>query len=115
MSVLTNYGDFTDGSPSTPAIPSLQFVSTTNPAAAHADFVATRLNGNDTSGSQHNSSPSGSGSSGDSSKSKSFFDKYKIPLIAGAVVVALGVFATIVSLMTRRRRKVYRPLFEETL
>jgi len=114
MYVLLNYGDFIDGSTSNTADPYVQFVSTTDPAAAHADFVATRLEGNDTSGSQHNSSPSGSGDSGDSSKSKGFFAKYKIPLIAGAVVVALAVFSTIVSLITRtrRRRKVYRPLFD---
>jgi len=91
MYVLLNYGDFIDGSTSNTTDPYVQFVSTTNPAAAHADFVATRLQGNE---------------------SKSFFDKHKIPLIVGAVVVALGVFSTIVSLITRRRRKVYRPLFE---
>jgi hypothetical protein len=116
MYVLLNYGDFIDGSTSNTANPYVQFLSTTNPAAAHADFVATRLHGNDTSGSQHNSSPSSSGSGGSGgSSSKSFLSKYKFPLIGGAVVVALGVFSGIVTLMTRRRRrrsKAYRPLFE---
>jgi len=113
MYVLLNYGDFIDGSTSNTANPYVQFLSTTNPAAAHADFVATRLNGNDTSGSQHNSSPSSSGSGSSGNSSKGFIDKYKLPLIAGAVVVVLAVFSTIVTLMTRRRRrKVYQPLFE---
>ena len=111
MYVLLNYGDFIDGSTSNTANPYVQFLSTTDPAAAHADFVATRLQGKDTSGSQHNT---GSGSSGNSgSSSKSFFQKYKYPIIAGAALVVLGLVSTAIFLMTRRRRKAtYRPLFE---
>lgn len=110
MYVLLDYGDFIDGSTSNTAAPYVQFLSTTNPAEAHADFVATRLQGNDTSGSQHNTGTGSSGNSG--SSSKNFFQKYKIPIIAGAAVAVLGVLSTALFLATRRRKPVYRPLFD---
>ena len=113
MYVLLNYGDFIDGSPSNTADPYIQFISTTDPTAAHADFVSTRLEGKDTSGSQKNT---GSGSSGNSdSSSKSFFQKYKNAIIIGAALVAVSVFSTATFYLTRRRRrtckKAYQPLF----
>ena len=49
--LLLDYGNFTDGSASGTSPPYAQILSTTNPAEAHADFVATRLSGNSTTGS----------------------------------------------------------------
>ncbi|KAF8073930.1 aspartic peptidase domain-containing protein [Lyophyllum atratum] len=49
--VLMDYGDFIIGSDEIDA-PYIQFLSTTVPAEAHADFVKVRLNGIDTTGTQ---------------------------------------------------------------
>lgn len=49
--LLTNYGDFVEGSNST-AAPFIQLLPTLNRTDAHLDFVNTRLGGKDTSGSQ---------------------------------------------------------------
>jgi len=46
---LLNYGDFIEGGDAS-ASPFLQFLSTTNPAQAHLDFVTARLNGTDITG-----------------------------------------------------------------
>jgi hypothetical protein len=46
--LLVNYGDFVDGSVNTTADPYVQLLSITDPAAAHADFVNVRLNGQHT-------------------------------------------------------------------
>jgi hypothetical protein len=45
-------GDFVQGKAGPTAPPFIQLLSTTVPAEAHADFVSTRLNGVDTTGSQ---------------------------------------------------------------
>jgi hypothetical protein len=69
MYILLNYGDFIYESTSNmanPYVQYVQFISTTDPATALAEFVAVRLGGKDTTGSQHISSPNngvGSGSS----------------------------------------------------
>ncbi len=42
--LLINFGDFVDGSVNITADPYVQLLSTTAPAAAHADFVNVRLN-----------------------------------------------------------------------
>jgi hypothetical protein len=78
---VVNYGDFIDGSTSNTSSPYVQILSTTDPAKAHADFVATRLGGKDTTGSQH---LNGSGSS-----KKSFFQKYSILFAAAAVALCI--------------------------
>lgn len=51
---IFNYGDFIAGGNDTSnrGNPYLQFLSTTDPSEAHSDFVAVRLNGNDTTGGQ---------------------------------------------------------------
>jgi hypothetical protein len=49
--LLINYGDFVDGT-TTKAPPFAQLLSLTDPAAAHSDFVQTRLEGVDTTGLQ---------------------------------------------------------------
>jgi hypothetical protein len=49
--LLINYGDFVDGT-ATKSPPYVQLLSTTDPAAAHLDFVQTRLGGVDTTGMQ---------------------------------------------------------------
>jgi len=112
--MLIDYGDFVDTSTTTTNNPYVQLLSTTDPAQAHADFVAVRLNGTDTTGSQKKpGSGSGSGSgNNDTSKAKTFFEKYKIPIIAtaaaGVVLLLLGTaFAQF-----RARKPPYRPLFE---
>jgi hypothetical protein len=63
MYILLNHGDFIDGSTPNMANPYIQFISTTDPATALAEFVVARLGGKDTTGSRHISGPnSGSGS-----------------------------------------------------
>jgi len=78
---LLNYGDFIDGSTSNTSNPYVQILSTTDPAEAHADFVATRLGGKDTTGSQH--------LNGSRSSKKSFFQMYSTIILFAAAVVAL--------------------------
>jgi hypothetical protein len=109
--LVLNYGDFIDGSPSNTSNPYVQILSTTNPAAAHADFVATRLGGSDTTGSQtfHGA---GSGSGSGSNKSSGFFQKYRIPVFVVAAVGGIAAFLAAVYLVTRRRKSAYRPLYD---
>jgi hypothetical protein len=78
---LLNYGDFIDGSTSNTSDPYVQILSTTDPAEAHADFVATRLSGNysNTTDSPHFY---GSGSS-----KQTFFEMHRIAIIAVAAMV----------------------------
>ncbi|KAI0030441.1 aspartic peptidase domain-containing protein, partial [Vararia minispora EC-137] len=49
--LMVNYGDFIDGTTNR-TTPFVQALPTTDPAAAHQDFVQARLNGIDTTGSQ---------------------------------------------------------------
>lgn len=108
---MLNYGDFIDGSTSNTANPYTQILSTTVPSEAHTDFVATRLGGVDTTGSQHfNGSGSGSGSG--SSGSSSFFQKYRIPIFVVAAVGGILVFLGAVYAVTRQRKPTYRPLYD---
>lgn len=105
MYLLLDYGDFIDGSVNNTANPYVQILSTTDPAEAHADFVATRLGGKDTTGSQHISSGSGSNSG--------FFHKYRIPIFAAAAVAGVAALAGVVWLVAKRRKAaVYRPLYD---
>ncbi|KAI5122263.1 hypothetical protein M0805_007127 [Coniferiporia weirii] len=50
--LLIDFGDFVDGSASSIGDPYIQLLPTTSSASAHTDFVNTRLNGVDTTGSQ---------------------------------------------------------------
>ena len=75
----------------------------TNRAEAHADFVATRLNGQDTTSSQHYST--GQGNTG-------FFQKYRILIFAATAVAGVLALTGAVSLVPRRRKPVYRPLYD---
>ena len=43
--LLLDYGDFIDSTPSNTANPYVQLLAMTNPATAHKEFVAMRLNG----------------------------------------------------------------------
>ncbi|KAH9065098.1 acid protease [Lactarius deliciosus] len=72
--LLIDYGDFVDGTTKTDD-PYVQLLPMTDPAAAHADFVATRLNQKDTASSQPNSGSGGP---------KGLFEKHKISILAGA-------------------------------
>jgi hypothetical protein len=110
--LLLNYGDFIDGNTTNTANPYVQILSTTDPAAAHADFVATRLGGQDSTGSQH---PKGTGSgagSGSKSNSSGFFQKYRIPIFVLAAVGGIAAFLGAVYHVTRRRKPTYRPLYD---
>ncbi|KAH9172154.1 aspartic peptidase domain-containing protein, partial [Lactarius sanguifluus] len=77
--LLIDYGDFVDGTTKTDP-PYVQLLPMTDPAAAHADFVATRLSGKDTTGSQRNSGSSGP---------KGLFETHNILILAGAAACAL--------------------------
>jgi hypothetical protein len=103
--LLLNYGDFIDGSTSNTAAPFAQLLSTTDPAAAHADFVATRLGGTDTNTS-HSANQKGSDSQ------SSGFSKSKIPILIGAGVAVAALVAGVVACLLRRRKASYRQLFE---
>jgi len=106
---VLNYGDFIDGSTSNTSNPYVQILSTTDPAAAHADFVATRLGGKDTTGSQ---TFKGSGSGSGSNKSSGFFQKYRTSIFVVAAVGGIAAFLAAVYLVTRRRKSAYRPLHD---
>lgn len=75
--ILLDYGSLVDGSTSNTSAPYVQILSTTDPAQAHADFVATRSGLSDTTDSPN---LNGSGSS-----KKSLF--HGIPIFAVMVVV----------------------------
>jgi len=105
--LLLNYGDFISGSTNNTADPYVQILSTTDAATAHADFVARRLEGKDSTGSQHNGSKSGTGSS-----KKSFFEKYRTSIFVVAAVMGVAVFLGAVWFVTRRRKPTYRPLYD---
>jgi len=110
--LLIDYGDFVDGTTKTDK-PYVQLLPMTDPAAAHADFVATRLSGKDTTGSQHNSgSGSGSGQNNNDKGAKGFFEKYKIPILAAAGVAGALLLVTTAFILFRSRKPAYRPLFE---
>ncbi len=77
--LLIDYGDFVDGTTKTDQ-PYVQLLPMTDPAAAHADFVATRLSGKDTTSSQRNSGSGGR---------KGLFEKYKILILTGAAAAVV--------------------------
>jgi hypothetical protein len=104
--ILLDYGDFIDGSTTKTAAPFVQLLSTTDPAAAHADFVATRLGGTDANAASHTANHQGNGSqSGGLSKSK-------IAIFIGAGVAVAALIAGVVASLLRRRKASYRKLFE---
>jgi hypothetical protein len=79
---LLNYGDFINGSTSNTSDPYIQILSTTDPAEAHADFVATRLSGN-----YSNTTDSPHFFNGSGSSKKSLFEMHRIAIIAVAAMV----------------------------
>ncbi|KAI9508863.1 acid protease [Russula earlei] len=99
--LLVNYGDFVDGT-ATKAPPYVQLLSVTDPAAAHVDFVNTRLGGVDTTGFQVliNSSPSSSDSDYNGS------DQQTRLIVIGGVASGclLILLIAIVAYITLRRR-----------
>lgn len=98
MYLLINFGDFVDGNVSTTAAPYVQLLSTTNPAAAHADFVSVRLNQTgapastsappDHAAIEAADVPSASASSSVPKNVKNAFMKEKIPII---IVLSIGI------------------------
>ncbi|KAJ7673543.1 aspartic peptidase domain-containing protein [Mycena rosella] len=101
---LINFGDFVADSTGK-ADPYIQFLSTTDSADAHADFVKTRLNGVDTTNNIFNSNNSNVDSTG---KSKTIY------YIIAACVVGVLLLAVVGAFLLRRSRSkqrgVYRPL-----
>lgn len=101
--LLIDYGDFVDGT-TNKAPPFAQLLSLTDAAAAHSDFVQTRLNGMDTTGmqvftaSQPASSPAVSNSDSRQAKMIVIYG-----VIAGSLIL---VFFTVTAyvIMKRRRR-----------
>ena len=109
--LLIDYGDFIEGTSNTDN-PYVQLLSMTNPAEAHADFVATRLGGKDNSGSNPKSSPGPSPSPGQGSKAKGLFEKYRIPILAGAAAIGALLLLTTAFYLFRSRRPAYRPIVD---
>ncbi|KAF8524419.1 acid protease [Hysterangium stoloniferum] len=81
-----NFGDFVDGDTANRSDPYMQLLALTDPAAAHKDFVALRLNGKDTTGdAAHSLLPAGETQHSPQStaqKAKSAFFRYWIYIIA---------------------------------
>ncbi|KAJ7029302.1 aspartic peptidase domain-containing protein [Mycena alexandri] len=101
---LIDFGDFVADSKGK-ADPYIQFLSITDPADAHSDFVKSRLGGVDTTTDVLTHS---AGSSDDSTKSKTTYY-----IIAGCVlggILILLLLAFIVKRSRSRQRGVYRPL-----
>ena len=105
--MLVDYGDFVDGNTSNTAAPYLQFLSITDPASAHADFLNVRLNQtsdaaptpaeNAVIDTNASSTPSPKGG-------KSAFLKDKIPIIiVSSVGVGLVILGVLVLMCTRNR------------
>ncbi|KAJ7264460.1 aspartic peptidase domain-containing protein [Mycena haematopus] len=102
---LINFGDFIAGSTSK-ADPYIQFLSITDPAQAHAEFVNVRLGGVDTTTSVLTSNSNNNDSTSSPSK-KTYY------IIAGAVggaLLLLVIGAFIIRSNRSRQRGVYRPL-----
>ena len=103
MYPLLDYDDFTDSTADSACSPYAQLLSMTNPAEAHANFVATRLNGQDTTSFQHYSTGLGN---------TSFFQRYRIRIIAAAVATGVLALTGAVWFVALRRKPVYRTLYD---
>ena len=108
--LLVNYGDFVDGT-TTKAQPYVQLLSVTDPAAAHQDFVQTRLGGVDTTGMQvftasgPDNSPSDVSSHGDHQTKMIVI--YSV--VAVSLILILSVAGYVILKRRRRRHPVTRP------
>ncbi|KAJ7486168.1 aspartic peptidase domain-containing protein [Mycena galericulata] len=102
--VLVNYGDFIAGSTSK-AAPFMQFLSTTDPAQAHTDFVNVRLNGVDTTTNIFNANNESNGSS--SSRSKTTYYIIAGCVLGGILLLAVG------SYLVRRNRSKQRGVYRQ--
>ena len=107
--LLVNYGDFVDGT-TTKAQPYVQLLSVTDPAAAHQDFVQTRLGGVDTTGTQVFTA-----SEPDNSPNVSSHGDHQTKMIviysvvAGSLILIFSVAGYVVLKRRRRRHSVTRP------
>ena len=101
--MLVNYGDFVDGDTSNTAPPYLQFLSITDPASAHADFLSVRLN-QTTAPTPAENAAIDTNASSTPSGGKSAFLKHKIPIIiVSSVGVGLVILGVLVLMCTRNR------------
>ena len=105
--MLVNYGDFVDGNTSNTAAPYLQFLSTTDPASAHADFLSVRLNQTiafTPTPAEHAAIDTNASSTPSPKGVKSAFLKEKIPIIIVlSVGVALVILGVLLLMCTRNR------------
>ncbi|KAJ7625282.1 aspartic peptidase domain-containing protein [Mycena polygramma] len=103
---LVNFGDFVADSKGK-ADPYIQFLSTTDLAEAHSDFVKVRLNGVDTTISILTKSPSTDNGS-TSTISRTTYIIIAASAIGGIVLLVLGAF--LIRRHRTKQRGVYRPL-----
>jgi hypothetical protein len=112
--LLINYGDFVDGT-ATKALPYVQLLSVTDSAAAHMDFVQTRLGGVDTTGMQVFSADRPVSSPDDVSSGRKDKQTRTIVIwsvVAGSLFLVSFAVAVYITLKRRRRRNfVTRPNF----
>lgn len=97
---LFNFGDFIAGSTSARGNPYLQFLSTTDSAKAHSDFVQVRLQGDDTTGTQtlQAAVPSATSSSSPWRPPTTY-------LIIGIVAFSVALLVALVSIIICQRRR----------
>ncbi|KAJ7143496.1 aspartic peptidase domain-containing protein [Mycena crocata] len=103
---LVNFGDYIADSKGK-SDPYIQFLSTTEPVEAHADFVQMRLGGIDTTTNVFASHPTTDGDDDTPSKSKTIYYIIAASAVGAILLIALGVI-----IFKRRgsKRGVYRPL-----
>jgi len=108
--LLVNYGDFVDGT-ATKAQPYVQLLSVTDPAAAHQDFVQTRLGGVDTTGMQvlTGGRPVSSHDVSSSRKGRQTGKIVIYSVVAGSLFLVSVAVAAYITLKRRRRRHFVTP------
>ncbi|KAI0043884.1 acid protease [Auriscalpium vulgare] len=118
--MLINAGNSVDGSRKSTPEPYIQLLSITDPAKAHLEFVAARLNGNDTTPDAPTALLSGGAAAAatPANMQDCFFQRHKTALIILGIVgaglllllLAAGIFATVK--WHQAARRTYRPLHE---
>jgi hypothetical protein len=103
--MLTNYGDFLEGT-TNKGDPYLQLLSTTNDTAeAHSDFVNVRLGGVDTTGTTQLTAAKATPSDTSSGSSNSIFTHRTFYIIVGGAVAGILLLAVAAIIIGRLRRR----------